>query len=375
MTFGQIIKKLRREADMTQEKLAELLSVSAQAVSRWENDSAMPDVALLAPLANLFHVTTDYLLGVDISKREQIIGDIRKEADGYSSRGYYEKARDILEDGLRRYPENHALMHDLMYVSDSQYDQAKQSEAEEQCALAEKYRNEILRLGESLLAGCTDDRLRHDAMQLLCYAYKDAGNKEKALKLAESMPPMCVSRECLLSAVKDGTERFRAKQRELYTLIQFLDNALCFPNAKLDAGECAYTDEMQATIREKSVALLHLLFENGDFGFFHSSLSYTHTLLAEHYASIGETRAALDHLQNAAKHTIRFLEQCESKEKHTSLLFIGFEDGAFSTGDTDNTAAEVLCAMQENVFDGIRNTDAFTAVKEELAAYAGKWKV
>ena len=137
MTFGQIIKKLRREADMTQEMLAELLSVSAQAVSRWENDSAMPDIALLVPLANLFHVTTDYLLGVDISKREQIIGDIRKEADGYSSRGYYEKARDILEDGLRRYPENHALMHDLMYVSDSQYDQAKQSEAEEQRALAE----------------------------------------------------------------------------------------------------------------------------------------------------------------------------------------------------------------------------------------------
>lgn len=375
MTFGQIIKKLRREADMTQEKLAELLSVSAQAVSRWENDSAMPDIALLVPLANLFHVTTDYLLGVDISKREQIIGDIRKEADGYSSRGYYEKARDILEDGLRQYPENYALMHDLLYVSDSQYDQAKQSEAEEQRALAQEYRNEILRLGESLLAGCTDDLFRHDATQLLCYAYKDAGNMEKALKLAESMPYMCVSREFLLSAVKDGTERFRAKQRKIYMLLQFLDNDLCFPNAKLDSGEYAYTDEMQATIREKSVALLHLLFENGDFGFFHSSLSYTHTLLAEHYASIGETRAALDHLQNAAKHAIRFLEQCENKEEHTSLLFIGFEDGAFSTGNTDNTAAEVLCAMQENVFDGIRNTDAFTAVKEELAAYAGKWKV
>lgn len=74
MSFGQIIKKLRREADMTQERLAELLSVSAQAVSRWENDSAMPDVSLLAPLANLFHVTTDYLLGVDISKREKSSG-------------------------------------------------------------------------------------------------------------------------------------------------------------------------------------------------------------------------------------------------------------------------------------------------------------
>lgn len=96
MTFGQIIKKLRLEADMTQEKLAELLSVSAQAVSRWENDSAMPDIALLVPLANLFHVTTDYLLGVDISKREQIIGDIRKEADGYSSRGLLRKSTRYL---------------------------------------------------------------------------------------------------------------------------------------------------------------------------------------------------------------------------------------------------------------------------------------
>ena len=375
MSFGQIIKKLRREADMTQEKLAELLSVSAQAVSRWETDSAMPDVSLIVPLANLFHVTTDHLLGVDISKREQIIGDIRKKADGYSSRGYYTEARGILEDGLRQYPENYALMHDLMYVADSQYDQAKQQEDENGHALAEEYRNEVIRLGESILAGCTDDLLRHGAVQLLCYAYKDAGNKERALKLAESMPYMCVSREFLLSAVKDGTERFRAKQREIHTLIQFLDNDMSFPNVKLDSGEYAYTNEMQAAIREKSVAMLHLMFENGDFGFFHSSLSYTHTLLAEYYAGTGETEKALDRLQKAAFHAIRFLEQCENPEEHTSVLFIGWKDGSFSTGDTDNTAAEVLSAMGKSVFDGIRSTNVFTSVKDELASYAGKWSV
>ena len=44
-----------------------------------------------------------------------------------------------------------------MYVADSQYDQAKQNEDEEQCALAENYRNEVIRLGESILTGCTDD--------------------------------------------------------------------------------------------------------------------------------------------------------------------------------------------------------------------------
>jgi len=43
MTFGQTIKSLRREANMTQENLTELLSISPQAVSRWETDVAMPD--------------------------------------------------------------------------------------------------------------------------------------------------------------------------------------------------------------------------------------------------------------------------------------------------------------------------------------------
>ena len=65
MKFGQKIKSLRREANMTQENLAELLSISPQAISRWETDAAMPDVSLLPPLANLFNVTTDYLLNDD----------------------------------------------------------------------------------------------------------------------------------------------------------------------------------------------------------------------------------------------------------------------------------------------------------------------
>ncbi len=52
MTFGQIIKTLRRNAGMTQKQLAEILSISGLAVSRWENDAAMPDIVLLPVLAN-----------------------------------------------------------------------------------------------------------------------------------------------------------------------------------------------------------------------------------------------------------------------------------------------------------------------------------
>ena len=43
MSFGETIKDLRRNSNMTQEKLAEMLSISPQAVSRWETNIAMPE--------------------------------------------------------------------------------------------------------------------------------------------------------------------------------------------------------------------------------------------------------------------------------------------------------------------------------------------
>ena len=64
MEIGSVIKKLRQQKQMTQEELAEMLKVSVQTVSRWENGINYPDLVVLPEIAGLFHVTTDYLLGV-----------------------------------------------------------------------------------------------------------------------------------------------------------------------------------------------------------------------------------------------------------------------------------------------------------------------
>lgn len=122
MSFGKTIKDLRRKHNMTQERLAEILSISPQAISRWETDVAMPDISLIAPLCNLFNITSDELLGIDLTRRQQIISSICDEANKYSSRGYLEKAREILEDGLRKYPDNCDIICNLMYVSSWQKD-------------------------------------------------------------------------------------------------------------------------------------------------------------------------------------------------------------------------------------------------------------
>ena len=62
-TLGIRIAELRRKKNMTQEELAAELGVTAQAVSKWENDLSCPDITLLPQLARLFGVTIDELLG------------------------------------------------------------------------------------------------------------------------------------------------------------------------------------------------------------------------------------------------------------------------------------------------------------------------
>ena len=62
MTFGEKLQRLRKARGCTQEELAEKVCVSRQSLSKWESDGALPDTAHVIALADLFGVTTDYLL-------------------------------------------------------------------------------------------------------------------------------------------------------------------------------------------------------------------------------------------------------------------------------------------------------------------------
>ena len=62
MTLGEKLSKLRKEQNLTQEQLAQILGVSRQAVSRWESDLAYPETEKLLRLGDLYHCSMDYLL-------------------------------------------------------------------------------------------------------------------------------------------------------------------------------------------------------------------------------------------------------------------------------------------------------------------------
>jgi len=63
MSIGEIIQRKRNERGLSQEKLAELVGVSRQAVSKWELRDAIPDTDKLVPLCRALGITVDELLG------------------------------------------------------------------------------------------------------------------------------------------------------------------------------------------------------------------------------------------------------------------------------------------------------------------------
>lgn len=62
MTIGERLLKLRKERNLSQEDLANVLDVSRQTISKWETDQSMPDFDKIIPLCEYFGITSDELL-------------------------------------------------------------------------------------------------------------------------------------------------------------------------------------------------------------------------------------------------------------------------------------------------------------------------
>lgn len=96
MTFGEKLQKLRQRASMSQDVLAEKLGVSRQAVSRWERDETMPETDKVVALADLFGVTTDYLLRQQIEEPKAGQENEEKKKDWVDKLAYLAKTKGYL---------------------------------------------------------------------------------------------------------------------------------------------------------------------------------------------------------------------------------------------------------------------------------------
>jgi len=101
MEIGNKIKQLRYKASLTQEQLAERLGLSAQAVSKWENAAAMPDITLLPDLAEIFGVSIDELFDLTADQKIRRIEN-RMEVQEDLTPDVFREYEDFLKDQAAR---------------------------------------------------------------------------------------------------------------------------------------------------------------------------------------------------------------------------------------------------------------------------------
>lgn len=79
VNFGQLLKELRQQAGLTQKQLGERLWISKATVSYYEQSLRYPSPEILVKIANVFHVSTDYLLGRESKAQTLDVTDLTDE--------------------------------------------------------------------------------------------------------------------------------------------------------------------------------------------------------------------------------------------------------------------------------------------------------
>ena len=117
LNFSENFKQLRKEKGVTQEKIAEILGVTGQTVSRWELSICYHDLELLPSIANYFGVTVDSLLSNDNNSKQkdrEIFYEIIKTLDWKNST----ECIDFVKGYCRKYPEDDEYAYQLVrYIS------------------------------------------------------------------------------------------------------------------------------------------------------------------------------------------------------------------------------------------------------------------
>lgn len=365
MTIGSTIKKLRRERDITQEQLAEYLGITASAISQWETDRVMPDVTQLPILANIFEVSTDVLLGVDVENKQKAIDKILDEAYKHMGNGYYSRAEDILREGLRQYPMSHWLMDALLStISRYPYDNNDNTRYDE-------IQNEIINIGTKLLTESINSTIRNGAVQILCYTYPRLGKTDEAIRLAKSMPGMCQSCETLLTTIYKGNKCYEQSRDNLVQHLNGMIGYLSY-NRPLDDEKRPYTPEEVILIKKKVIDLIKLIIDDGNYGYFMQHIAWTYLEIAEIYADMKDNTNVLQYLEKAKNMSVASDTEYVPDKEYTCLILRSKRFGGVSHNITDNDSLHQLEAMKDGRFDFIRNSNEFIAIEKSLNEIASK---
>lgn len=324
--LGARIKELRLRDGRTQETLAGELGVTAQAVSRWEKEICYPDMEVIPSIANYFGVSIDELFGYDNERSKKVdelaeqIKRMNRQNDGRdvnmnecialarnaliefpgNEKLTLELASALYNAGYVRHGEHHLVGEDGFSVYD-----------------VERHKNysewqEAVKLYEKLLLSLTGGEMRERAVVECSQLYKNIGEQDKALRLAESAPSIQATDILLRIKAFDGKDAVAACGEALLESVK--NSAELMVRIVLTDG--TISPQKAADILQNAAGMFDLIYLDHDYGEYHGLVACIH-MLRSYYLWLSDNQDdSFISLDNALDHAQRFDCSGESKNEY-----------------------------------------------------------
>lgn len=368
--IGENVRRLRGERGLTQEELADFLSVTFQAVSKWERGLAYPDIETIPVIANYFGVTIDELMGNSRIRAEERIAAYLEE---------YERLTMLCTEESQR--EKNALAKTA--YAEFPYD----------WRVIDMYRNSLVCgrdaedfgdtkptirfLCEKILSGCTDDYFRQCAVSSLLEIAETREEEKKYLALLND--DFCILRGEKREDIAFERGRFGEALRHCQANLQeYLGWFLMKIDTLTDSGivpeDMRMSPEQKIMVNEKVIGILRLLFENGDFGGWTWNIACKYEENARSFFRLGRIDEGLAAFEESVEYWLRY-DALPEKFLYTSVLFDRSEfvrDGRDTADAEYKKPARYLGWIGSmDVYDCVRKNERFRAAVKRLEE-AGK---
>lgn len=337
--LGERIREFRQRNGRTQDSLASELGVTAQAVSRWEKGICCPDIELIPSIANYFGVSIDELFGYDNERSKRVdslyakICDMNRRNNGVDID--IDNCIACARAALIEFPGNSKLglalasvLFNAGYVRRGELhtigaDGYGRYDVEQHRTYPEW--KEAIKLYEKILPDLPAGPMRQQAVTELSQLYKNMGEHEKALQLAESAPELSGSKPFLRIMAFDGAEAAAECGKALLETVR----------ASAELMERIVLSDRNMPPKTASEQLLNaaglfdLVCTDGSYGPLAGFVACLHMLRSYYLWLAGEHDAAFDALDIALENANALDRPAESgAESYTAPLLKNVKPGA-----------------------------------------------
>lgn len=279
------IKTLRKKNGVSQEKLAEYVGVSFQAVSKWENGTTMPDIMLLPEISRFFGITVDELLQVEAVNNDKQYREYYEKAQKYFAGGDMEKHLATWKEAFHNLPNRIDVKEKLMSAF---FDLDKVKYADNIIELGMEiasYKGEIPPI-DDIHGG--DMYYQSQAIRMLAVVYHALGKQDLSEKWARKASPLFNCQDIIFAETSEGDDMIRDGG---YCVYWFVKELYHFANRIMK------DDKVTSSVEEKikaceTVALIHeAVYPNDDMGYesFYELCNLYLMMIQMHINDIGES--------------------------------------------------------------------------------------